>query len=282
MFINYTEELNSNFVKEIQNLNQFRTFDFYYIIEAYGRVMGGFSDYYDAWIYITDDSWCVGFWINGNYLFNSKNLSHSDLLLINERINFSNFNQDGFHFAGNSSLIDSLSELNESFSLEKFKERYFYVGNKIIFENEFDDKISFVIDDDIEEIAILYQQYYIEEYNGSNNKSINEVISNINSLVSRNLIYKLEVDNEIIGFCTKMSFLSKSPNMIGTIFIKVSHRNKKYAKYLLSYISNNMLAENEKIYLMTTKESIASNKMVESIGYFKEYEHSDRIIKNYS
>lgn len=281
MFTNYTEELNSNFVEEIQNLNHFRTLDFYYIIDASERVMSGIYHHYDAWIYKSEDSWCVGLWISGNYLFNSKNLSDSDLHLINERINFSVFNKDGFHFAGNSSLIDSLAELNDRFSLEKFKERYFYVANKINFENDIDAKISFVIEDDIEEIAILYQQYYVEEYNNTKNKSVAEVISIINSLVPRYLIYKLKIENEIIGFCTKMSFLSASPNMIGTIFIKDSHRNKKYAKYLLSNISNDLLTTNQEIYLMTTKENVASNKMVENIGYIQEYEHSDRIIKNY-
>jgi RimJ/RimL family protein N-acetyltransferase len=282
MFTNYTEELNSKFVEEIQNLNQFRTLDYYYIIEAYGRVMSGYSDYFDAWIYNTDESWCVGFWISGNYLLNSKNLSNTDLLLINERINFSIFNQDGFHVAGNTELINSLSELNQSFSLEKFKERYFYVANKINFESEFVDKISLVLKDDIEEVAKLYQQYYVEEYNGANNKEIEEVKINIKSLITRNLIYKLEIEDEIIGFCTKMSFLSEYPNMIGTIFIKESHRNKKYAQHLLSKISNDMLTLNQEIYLMTTKENLASNKMVENIGFSKKYEHSDRIIRNYA
>lgn len=282
MFTNYTEELNSSFVIEIQNLNGFRTLDFYYIIEAYGRIMSGYTEYYDAWIYNTEESWCVGLWISGNYLFNSQNLNESDLQLINERINFNLFNQDGFHFAGNTSLIDSLAEINESFSLEKFKERYFYVAKKIDFESEIDAKISLLTEDEIEESAILYQQYYVEEYNGKNNKSIEEVISNINSLISRGLIYKLKAENQIIGFCTKMSFLSESPNMIGTIFIKDSYRNKKYAQFLLSKISKDMLITNEEVYLMTTKENIASNKMVENIGYYKKYEHSDRIIKNYA
>lgn len=282
MFTNYTEELNSNFVKEIQNLNQFRALDYYYIIEAFGRVMSGYSDYFDAWIYKTDESWCVGFWISGNYLLNSKNLSNTDLLLINERINFSIFNQDGFHFAGNTELIDSLSELNQSFSLEKFKERYFYAANKINFESEFVDKTNLVVEDDIVEVAKLYQQYYVEEYNGANNKEFEEVKTNIKSLISRNLMFKLEIEDEIIGFCTKMSFLSEYPNMIGTIFIKDSHRNKKYAQYLLSKISNDMLTNNQEIYLLTTKENIASNKMVENVGFSKVYEHSDRIIKNYA
>ena len=37
MFTDFTEELNSYFVQQIENLNQFRSLDFYYIIEAYGN-----------------------------------------------------------------------------------------------------------------------------------------------------------------------------------------------------------------------------------------------------
>lgn len=282
MFTNYTEELDASFVIDIQNLNQYQAFDFYNIIEAYGRVMAGYSNNFDAWIYKTDESWCVGFWINGNYLFHSRNLDTYDLKLINERINFSTFKIDGFHFAGNTSLIDSLSELNKSFSLEKFKERYFYVADKINFESKLDVKISLVTEYDTEDVAKLYQQYYIEEYNGVNNKTIEKVLSNINSLMSRELIYKLEIKNEVIGFCSKMSFLSETPNMIGTIFIKEACRNKKYAQYLLSNISKELLNTNQEIYLMTTKDNISSNKMVENIGFIRINEYSDRTIKNYA
>ena len=51
MFKNFTDELNAEFVQTIENLNQFRTLDFYYIIEAYNRVMSGMNNSYDAWIY---------------------------------------------------------------------------------------------------------------------------------------------------------------------------------------------------------------------------------------
>lgn len=281
MFTNFTEELNSQFVLKIQNLKNFNSLSFYYIIEAYEKVMGDYYNYHDAWIYENDESWCVGFWIDGNYFLNSNNLSENDLKIINNRINFKHFKQDGFHFAGNTELVDSLSEINTDFELEEFKERYFFALDKVNNENNLSNKISLIDYDDVDEIAILYQQYYVEEYQGTNNKQLEVVKDNIYSLITRNLMYKLEIDNEIIGFCTKMTFLSDTPNMIGTIFIQESNRNKKYAQNLLRFVSNIMLKENQEIYLMTTKQNTASNKMVERVGFLKKYDHSDRIIKNY-
>jgi hypothetical protein len=39
---------------------------------------------------------------------------------------------------------------------------------------------------------------------------------------------------------------------------------------------------NEEIYLMTTQENISSNKMVENLGFVRQYKHSDRTIKNHA
>ncbi|KUJ56225.1 MULTISPECIES: GNAT family N-acetyltransferase [Chryseobacterium] len=284
MFKDFSDELNAGFVQAIQNLNKFQTLDFYYIIEAFDRVMSGQNNYYDAWIYENDNKWCVGFWINGNYLFNSKNLDESDLIIVNERICFSNFKNDGFHFAGNTDFINSISEINTDFELAMFKERYFYSASKMNIQIKIQSKhhIDLLSKNDIEKTALLYQKYYNEEYDGHNDKSLEEVKLNINYLISENLIYKLEVENEIVGFCTKMSFLSYEPNMIGTIFIDEQFRNRKYAQLLLSEVCKELMKYNEEIYLMTTQENISSNKMVENLGFVRQYKHSDRTIKNHA
>src|SRR5690606_34881876 len=122
MFSNYTEELNSKFILEIQTLNQYRTLDFYYLIDTYGRVMAGYLDYFDAWIYSTGNRCCVGLWVNGNYLLNSKNLNNQDLLIINDRINFEQFKKR-FHFSSDKKIIQLITKFNPYFFLKKIKER---------------------------------------------------------------------------------------------------------------------------------------------------------------
>jgi predicted GNAT family acetyltransferase len=281
MIKSFSNNLDITFVEEVQSLNEYKELDFYYIIESFSYVMSGQRDLFDCWIYKVDKRWCVGFWISGNYLLNSKNLITEDIKVIKNKINFSNYKIDGFHFSGNTELIEQLSKNNLDFSLENFKERYFYSLNTIKFKSKFNNEVSFLDEKDIEIVAKFYQQYYFEEYNGNNNKDFKTVIENVKKLKSRNLIYNLKINNKIVGFCTIMSFQSKTSNMIGTIFIEQSFRYKGNGKHLLSNITEKLLKNNNAVFLMTTKENTESNKMVENVGYLKKHEHSDRIIKNY-
>jgi predicted GNAT family N-acyltransferase len=277
MFRDYTDNLNVEFIHQIENLIEYKEFDFYYIIQSFGAVMSGSKDFYDCWIYEVAERWCVGFWISGNYLLNSKNLLQKDIKLINERIGFNQFQIDGFHFAGDTRLIEKLSEINSDFTLEPFKERYFYKLSDLVLKSKFTTEVSTVTDEDVQEIAIQYQKYFEEEYNDSNNKDLRTVIEKIESLKFRKLIYKLNIDKKIIGFCTIMSFLSEKPNMIGTIFIEEDFRMNGNGKHFLSNVIGKIYNEHNDILLMTTKESISSNKMVENVGFERKYEHSDRI-----
>ena len=281
MFTDYTNDLNIEFVHQIENLNGYNEFNFYYIINAFGRVMSNHSEFFNCWIYEVDDRWCVGFWISGNYLLNSRNLTKKDIDLVNRKVDFSQFGIDGFHFAGDTEIIEQLAKINSSFSLEPFKERYFYNLNSLKLQSKFTNEVSAVSKEDVQEIAILYQQYFHEEYNGKNDKDLQFMEDKVESLYSRKLIFKLTLGKKIIGFCTIMSFLKQQPNMIGTIFIDRNNRNSGNGRHLLSNIIDKIRVGNNEILLMTTKESSASNKMVESVGFEKQYEHSDRTIKNY-
>ena len=281
MFTDYTDDLNGKFINQIENLNGYNEFDFYIIINAFGSVMSGHSRLFDCWIYESNDRWCVGFWINGNYLLNSRNLTKKDINLINNKVNFSQFKINGFHFAGDTEIIEQLAQINLDFSLEPFKERYYYNLNYLKLKSKFTNEVSSVSRDDVPEIAVLYQQYFQEEYNGLNDKDLQSVEEKVESLRLRKSIFKLIINKKIIGFCSIMSFLNEEPNMIGTIFIDTNHRMNGNGKHLLSYVINKIYKPNNQIFLMTTKENLASNKMVKSVGFEKQYEHSDRLIKNY-
>ncbi|MEH6659947.1 GNAT family N-acetyltransferase [Leeuwenhoekiella marinoflava] len=282
MFTDYTDSLNGKFIHQIENLVEYKEFNFYYIIQNFGAVMSGSTDFYDCWIYEVKERWCVGFWISGNYLLNSKNLTQEDIELINNRIGFHQFKVDGFHFAGDTILIEKLSEINLDFTLEPFKERYFYKLTALKLKTKFTTEVVIVADEDIQEIAIQYQKYFEEEYNGSNNKDLQTLIEKVKSLKFRNLIYVLKEGKNVIGFCTIMSFLSDKPNMIGTIFIDENFRMNGNGKHLLSNVIEKIRNGHNDILLMTTKESFSSNKMVENVGFEKTYEHSDRIKTNAS
>lgn len=281
MFKNYTNNLNSNFVNHFERLSGYTDLNFYYIIQFFDRVMADYLEFYDCWIYEKADRWCVGFWVSGSYLFNSNNLTKEDIKYIIERIDFNYFKIDGFHFIGNTHFIDKLSDFDSNFTFESFKERFFYSLKKIKLNSKFSKEVNLASTEDIQEIAILYQQYYHEEYNGKNDKEIDTTLEIVEKLQSQKLIYGLKEDNKIIGFCTIMSFLSLRPNMVGTIFIDINFRQNGNGRNLLSFVASILIDQNSELFLVTTKENIVSNQMVESIGFKMQYEHSDRVIKNY-
>lgn len=282
MFENFKDTL-SYFPTAIQCLPVYKYFDFYYLIEIYNIVMRDHKSCIDAWIYRNDEKWCVGFFVEGLYLLNgSSNLSDKDILKIRDKIDFNNIIDIGenLEFMGNTDLLNNLSNIiKPKFALESsIKERFFYVANQLNFDNNTELNISLMNkNDDVNEVGKLYQQYYVEEYAGKNNKNIDAVINNVNYLIENSAIYKLIVEDRIIGFCTTMNFISGRDNMVGTIFIDENYRNRKYGQGLLAYVSNKLLEINPEIYLMTTKENISSNKMVENLGFVRCYEHSDRI-----
>ena len=69
--------------------------------------------------------------------------------------------------------------------------------------------------------------------------------------------------------------------MIGTIYIDINYRMNDNGKHLLSDVVNRILKEHNEVLLMTTKDSVASNKMVESVAFKKGYDYSDRLIKKF-
>ena len=159
-----------------------------------------------------------------------------------------------------------------------FKNRSFYKlskQKKSGFENK--NEIHSPLIDDTIEITHLYQQYYVEEYDGQNNKEFNETKEKIIELIKENNIVVSRNQDEITGFCTFMHKETDSP-MIGTVFVSSEFRNNGIGKSLIDYVSKDLLKSSDFVYLMTTKENIESNKMVKSVGYEKVYDHTSRII----
>lgn len=280
MFLDFKNGLNIEFIHRIKELDGYDEFNFYYMINAYFNVVSNNVELFDFCVYEVAESWCVGFWISGNYLLICKNLTQVDIDIISKKIDFSQF-IDGFHFAGNTEVINQLVENSSNFSLEPFKERYFYKLRSLKLISKFSNEVCLVTKNDIQDIATLYQKFFHEEYNGRNDKDLHFTIKIVENLLSQKMIYKLKIKDKILGFCTMMSFLNKVPNMIGTIYIDINYRMNDNGKHLLSDVVNRILKEHNEVLLMTTKDSVASNKMVESVRFKKEYDYSDRLIKKF-
>jgi predicted GNAT family acetyltransferase len=230
----------------------------------------------DAFIWECNECMVIGFQIGNTFYLYGKNWSEIDLEVIRNRINVEAFSE-GFRFAGTLSLITDIFAQTEV-RTSVFKNRIFYkITERLPGELTNSDLITRPTENDIEELAKLYQEYFKEEYKGLNDKKIEETLESIRSMISEKEIYISKNYNGITGLCTTMYSKSDQP-MIGTVFVKDKYRGKGIGKALVGFVTQKLLSTAKLCYLMTEKENIAANKVMNSVGYLKIYEHTERVI----
>lgn len=268
--------LDNNFIREIEEFTDGELFQLFYLFTGVNMVNYGRLELKNA--FILDDGKCkiIGVLTESSFYLYGKNWNKNTLEKITKKINFNTFPK-GFFFLGNEQFISELFDFAEV-KLEVFKNRSFYkLRKQENFEFENNNEIHSPSINDTIEITHLYQQYYVEEYNGQNNKEFNDTKEKVMELIKEDNIVVSRNQDEITGFCTFMHKGTDSP-MIGTVFVNSEFRNNGIGKSLIDFVSKDLLKSSNFVYLMTTKESIESNKMVESVGYEKVYDHTSRII----
>ena len=167
-----------------------------------------------------------------------------------------------YSIAGDNIIIDKLIELYKPKNLEIEKRRLLYCTNEINRFNVDNLKIRLGAFEEIDELATMLQQYYHEEYDGFNDKTIEEMRQRIISLIEAEKIYVLlDMDETLLSFCTVID-----PD-IGILFTKQEHRNRGYGKVILSYCSQLLQQKNEKVYVMTDRDKPESNIVCEAVGF---------------
>ena len=108
----------------------------------------------------------------------------------------------------------------------------------------------------------MLQEYYQEEYDGSNDKTIEEMRRRIISVIQTEKIYVLLDKYEtLLSFCTIID-----PD-IGILFTNRVHRRKGYGKIILSYCSQLLQQKNDTVYVMTDGNKIESNIVCKAVGF---------------
>ena len=121
----------------------------------------------------------------------------------------------------------------------------------------------------------MLQSYYHEEYGGENDKSIEHTKKEINYLIQIDKIFTLKnLSGELLSFCSIIN-----PD-IGILFTKKTFRRKGYGKIILSFCSNQLLKENEEVYIMTDKNHLYSNKACTSLGFSPLFKYASKRIKS--
>ncbi|MBD0833340.1 GNAT family N-acetyltransferase [Aestuariibaculum sediminum] len=238
-----------------------------YLKDYIDGVQSGIRKLYDAsLINKTGDGWIL--------------ILHGDILLIYghnwNKAQFSEIKQifdlnDYTNYAagGEAKLI---GELIEYFKVDKYtvrKERIFYKSDKIIDFETNGLKIELGKMSELNELAIMLQLYYHEEYKGENDKSLSEMQQRMFQLIHTAKVYTLKnKSNNLLSFCSIID-----PD-IGILFTNPEHREKGYGKILLSHCSKLLENENGAVYVMTDRNEVGSNRVCKAVGFNSIYEFS--------
>lgn len=166
-------------------------------------------------------------------------------------------------------LILSLSYI-ENYKI--IKDRLFYcLSNYEPTDSKLDIKLA--NENDVEELATMFQDYYSEEYEGTRNKSRDFLIPQISSLINNKSIYVFKTNDTIASFCT-----IQDPD-IGILFTKNQFRNNGIGHSLLEYCTKILYNKNKIVYLLTDMHNGASNCVCQKIGFEILYQHTNVLLQ---
>ncbi len=231
------------------------------------RASNGELKLYDASLLnISDDSWILI--LHGDVLLiygkNWKVDQFSEIKEIFELNSYTNYS-----LTGNSELIYALIAFFKVDNHTVEKERIFYRTTKI---TNFDSKnITIELGEipDVTELSGMLQQYYHEEYNGQNDKPLDEMVQRIFSLIQTNSIYVLKNSaGKICSFCTIIN-----PD-IGILFTKSEFRGNGFGKLIISFCSKLLLEENDEVFVMTDRAKVASNIVCKKVGFIPYFNYT--------
>jgi predicted GNAT family acetyltransferase len=192
-----------------------------------------------------------------------ENWNETQIKEINEVFDLNKYTN--YALGGDNEIIDKLIEFYKPKNSEVEKRRVLYQTTNI---KRFDAeglKIRLGSFDQLNELAVMLQEYYHEEYDGQNDKTIEEMRQRIISVIQTENIYVLLDKNEtLLSFCTIID-----PD-IGILFTKREHRRNGYGKIILSYCSQLLQQKNDTVYVMTDRDKPESNIVCEAVG-FKPY-----------
>jgi len=252
-----------NFLFQKINL---KLFHYKFLFDYIEAALTGQKKLYDkSVINISDKGWIVI--LHGEILLiYGENWNSDQFIEISEIVDLNHFKN--FSIIGDSKLTNSLLAFYKIDRVEILKERVLYQTQVIneVTVNNFE-----IVPGDIahqDELAEMLQNYYHEEYNGKNDKSIEDMQMRIIQVIATGKIFVLKnKQNQILSFCTIID-----PD-IGILFTKPQFRNQGNGRKLLAHCSNLLLKKNKEVFVMTDKNEIASNKTCISIGFVKYFEN---------
>ena len=130
---------------------------------------------------------------------------------------------------------------------------------------------------DLDELSALCMEAHRNEYKELSVRPLEDFIETTKNHISKSSIVINKKGSEITGFCTAMHTESDEP-MIGTLYVRDKFWNDWIGKSLVSYLTSELMKKAKACYLMTERHNTSANKVMDTVGFNKIYEHMDKII----
>jgi GNAT superfamily N-acetyltransferase len=177
----------------------------------------------------------------------------------------------GFNTMGTYDLIYTVLERLKIENYQLVKDRYFYQLTDIT-ANVTENNLKLAKSGDHKQLVGMFQQYYIEAYQGERNKRVEFLLPMINRSILEKKLYIIKFDTIIAAFCSIVD-----PD-IGILFTRETHRGQGLGFRLLAHCSRMLLEKNGFAFVMTDMHNPASNTICKKIGYKLIYEHTNVIL----
>lgn len=253
------------FFEERINLEEYR---FKFLKHDIQRMENGTKPVYDDSILnISGGGWILIMHSSDAFVVYGENWSENQFPEIKEHLNINKYKN--YLMKGESQLIKSLLDFYCVRNYRTQKERIFY-RCKVISSSESEGRLArMALTDDADNLALMLQKYYNEEYGGENDKELKEMRRSVDNSIATNSIFVVENNQKsIVSFCTIIN-----PD-IGILYTLDEYRMQGFGKIVLAHCSRVLLKDNEEIYLMTDSTSESSNIVVKKTGFEKFYNYS--------
>lgn len=173
-----------------------------------------------------------------------------------------------YTLSGEDELIDELIKFYRPINSMIEKRRLLYRTEKITSFEKVNFRIEHGTLSQLNELSLMLQEYYHEEYNGLNDKDIEDMQYRMFSLIQTDKVFVLlNSNNKILSFCS-----INDPD-IGILFTKKECRNMGYGKIVLSHCSDLLKRRNGIVYLMTDRDKPESNRVCRKVGFEPYYNY---------
>jgi len=230
----------SDFLKANESFIYDNYLEHYHLIYMLEKLKSGQIEVYNSFN-VVDETGSDVLYIHlsiGSFIYGTK-WTKEIIKLLSEEMNFKNF-KNGYSFSGQLDLITELFQYNET-QINIFKNRFIESCQTVrTSSTQFTGIAENATLADFDELVILGNDYYQEEFRGQGSQNYNQIVNSVHQGIVENTMYIWRAE----GVITSMVRIINDDDrcaIVGSLFTRKDFRGKGYAYFLLHTVTEGLL-----------------------------------------